>query len=747
MTELDLRAKRNVLLLSVLGIFGLAVTEREGSYLLLAIGAAIVAWHLVEKRPRLRVPRLLINAGVLAALGYACVDIVMHRTPAVPALASCFVYCQIIKYFQAKTGREYGEMIVLSMMVMITAAALSADVLFAGVLLVYLYVGMHTLLLFGLKRGADGIVSRRASWVPASAGDELASGGQVVGGRLRLRWVTAGGGLFLLLAAAVVFATMPRLGPARGGGNWNPRAVIALTGFSDEISFGDIGKLLENHTPVMRVTFRRGGRTVQPAEPILLRGSTLLLYRQGTWRTHPRAIDDLLFVNLSGDRELLLLGTPGPADGGLEQEIWLEPISSNTLFAAYVPFAMRVEQPSRATFHADYDQSLKQRATGANTLHYFVRSASPDDAAIAPILMEIAWKSAPLLYEILPRSSHVPDRIAALAEEWTANLDPAVQPALAGARRIQERLMGGEYAYSLDVSDADPDADPVADFLLRRKTGYCVHFASAMALMCQSAGIPARLVNGFKQGHYNEAGAHYTFLQSDAHSWVEVLVPGRGWLPFDPTPPTSQADEPLTGILGQYADFLQHRWMTGVIHFGQADYHLMLARIETQWREAQLGGAAAGRLLLETITALWGRNAPTTHRQQLLIGGTFVFGSLLGVAACVLVVFSLLTRRRQRRAHRQRGHTAVLVEFYERIEKLLARRGFVRAQSQTHSEFAQSVLREAADTMPARLDDAAMCFYQVRFGRRPLSPDQQRIVADVVRQLQQTPTTRRSPMS
>ena len=156
MTQLDRRAKRSILLLSVVAIAGLAVTEREGSYLLLAVGAAVLAWHLVEKAPRLRVPRMLINACVLAALGYACVEIFVHRTPAVPALAICFVRCQVIKYFQIKTGREYGEMIVLSMMVMITAAALSADVMFAVVLLVYLYLGVHTLLLFGLKRSADG---------------------------------------------------------------------------------------------------------------------------------------------------------------------------------------------------------------------------------------------------------------------------------------------------------------------------------------------------------------------------------------------------------------------------------------------------------------------------------------------------------------------------------------------------------------------------------------------------------------
>jgi transglutaminase-like putative cysteine protease len=77
---------------------------------------------------------------------------------------------------------------------------------------------------------------------------------------------------------------------------------------------------------------------------------------------------------------------------------------------------------------------------------------------------------------------------------------------------------------------------PLVDFVLRSREGYCQHFAGAMAVMLRLLGIPSRVAVGFTSGDYDERLGEYTVTDHNAHAWVEVYFPGKGWLPFDPTP-------------------------------------------------------------------------------------------------------------------------------------------------------------------------------------------------------------------
>jgi len=83
-------------------------------------------------------------------------------------------------------------------------------------------------------------------------------------------------------------------------------------------------------------------------------------------------------------------------------------------------------------------------------------------------------------------------------------------------------------------------------FVTRTKSGYCQHFAGAMALMLRYLGIPARVAAGFSSGSYDKGSGEWTVTDHDAHMWVEVWFRGWGWVPFDPTP--GQA-----GLAGDYS--------------------------------------------------------------------------------------------------------------------------------------------------------------------------------------------------
>jgi len=116
------------------------------------------------------------------------------------------------------------------------------------------------------------------------------------------------------------------------------------------------------------------------------------------------------------------------------------------------------------------------------------------------------------------------DRVAGPNGSWFAR-----------AERINNYLKL-HYQYNLKIPPTPDREDAVADFLLRRKSGYCEHFASAFVILCRSQGIPARLVTGFTPGEYNPFTGLWEVRMRDAHAWAEVFLPRWGWIQFDPTP-------------------------------------------------------------------------------------------------------------------------------------------------------------------------------------------------------------------
>jgi transglutaminase-like putative cysteine protease len=141
-----------------------------------------------------------------------------------------------------------------------------------------------------------------------------------------------------------------------------------------------------------------------------------------------------------------------------------------------------------------------------------------------------------------------PDAPAAITERYTA-LPQDLPPQLAQTARdvvggetdkflqaseLQEwfRSTGG-FTYSLDAPEPR-SANALVDFL-DDKTGYCVHFASAMAVMARTLGIPARVAVGFLPGSALGDGSWQVTLQ-DAHAWPELYFEGAGWVRFEPTP-------------------------------------------------------------------------------------------------------------------------------------------------------------------------------------------------------------------
>jgi transglutaminase-like putative cysteine protease len=106
---------------------------------------------------------------------------------------------------------------------------------------------------------------------------------------------------------------------------------------------------------------------------------------------------------------------------------------------------------------------------------------------------------------------------------------------------LQNFFSDGDFTYSIDapVEDGyDGSGVGVIERFLEARSGYCVHFASAMAVMAREVDIPSRVVVGFQPGESQliDGVPGFEVSSADLHAWPELYFEGIGWLRFEPTP-------------------------------------------------------------------------------------------------------------------------------------------------------------------------------------------------------------------
>ena len=110
------------------------------------------------------------------------------------------------------------------------------------------------------------------------------------------------------------------------------------------------------------------------------------------------------------------------------------------------------------------------------------------------------------------------------------------------AERLRVSNMVADYIssaakYTLSPHIVPDNEDFALYFLENAKEGYCIHFATAAALMLRSLGIPARITSGFVVSvSKDNVNKPVNVTDRNAHAWVEVYYNEIGWLPLEVTP-------------------------------------------------------------------------------------------------------------------------------------------------------------------------------------------------------------------
>ena len=113
----------------------------------------------------------------------------------------------------------------------------------------------------------------------------------------------------------------------------------------------------------------------------------------------------------------------------------------------------------------------------------------------------------------------------------------STQRAAAIMRFFKERSL--IYTLKPDALDVNHSTD---DFLFSKRHGYCVHFASSFVTMARMAGIPSRIVTGYKADSANGFNNYLAVKESDAHAWAELYMDKR-WVRVETTATALRVDE------------------------------------------------------------------------------------------------------------------------------------------------------------------------------------------------------------
>jgi protein-glutamine gamma-glutamyltransferase len=613
------------------------------------------------------------------------------------------IFATLVRLYSARSNRDYAFLTVLAVLSMLVSAILTVETGFLIALAIFLVLSVSTFVALEIRRSSAGAVSP-----PLDSGSPTA------------RRLNRALGLTSLLVAAGVLATglllfflIPRFTTGYLSAlNLQPGL---LTGFSENVSLGQIGEIKKNPAVVMRI--RIDGDPARAAD-MHWRGIVLTNFDGRNWTTPP---EQQVVIEPDPTGEYFLGSPARPRDelSMLRYTVLMEPIATDAIFVAPRPASLRgpfgvdVSHPNGTPSHGfllvDQTGSLfnpshnnaKVRYQGSSRLPLFPLADLRRASADYPAAIRDAYLQLPQL----------DPRITQLARDITAHSTNDYDR----ASNIQHYLIS-HYGYTLDLTG--PQAgDPLAYFLFVRRAGHCEYFASAMTIMLRSIGVPARYVTGFLRGEFNDVGGDYIVRGSDAHSWVEVYFPGYGWITFDPTPPGDVERRGVFARLGLYWDWFQLTWGEWVINYDFA-HQLTLGR---NARDSGRNWTDRARNFYrhEQAAIMWRIMAMDRRTEA---SPYFLPGILVGLVA---LLFALRGRAMIRyavarwslRARRGGNLTASLASLeYSEMLRLLERRGWKKSPSQTPLEFASAIPAAELSAPVAQLTDL---YQSARFGNHP----------------------------
>jgi transglutaminase-like putative cysteine protease len=659
------RALRLIAYLMVtLGVVALWVAELLGTAGTVLVVLALAAGGWVRERARLA-PALDRVLG-LAVASFVVLDVVYLAERVFDGLVRFLVLLVLLRLLTARRPHQFRDAGLLSFFMLVASAAIAFGLGFLFIFIGFFVAGTLLLVL------AHEIVEAERAGGPAAVPPLTAGRGVLVLG--------VGAAAASLAVTFALFFVIPRIGEA----TLALRTPVHrfLVGFSDRVELGSIGELELDTTVAMRVRLPEAPLTPDVLAALRWRGVALDHFDGQAWTVARRRRMPLG----RGPGGVSEIGAPPGIGRLVVQEIFLEPIGTETLFAA--PRVLRLSL--RGGLVVVDEMGALSVPTPVARLTYTVESVvgGKRPERLDPVMAGRFLQLPPLA-----------PRIASLARQVTAGTQGPAAAALALAAFLRRDFT---YSLALERRTALP---PLEEFLFVSQSGNCEYFASALAVMLRTLGIPARVITGFQQGEWNPYGEYFLVRMADAHAWVEAYVEGAGWIALDPSPRQAGPSASWSGA-SLYFDALRLTWHRYIVSWSRQDQLRAAAtvrRAAVTWRPGRGAWPAWGEVR-------WALPA-------------------LGLAAGALVW--LLWRRATPGASRR---AAPVPEFYRRALRALARIGLRLGPGETAREFAARVGR-VAPTRAGVFAQITVAYETVRFGGISLEPAERAGIDACVRAL------------
>ncbi|MDY0910732.1 DUF3488 and transglutaminase-like domain-containing protein [Microbacterium sp. CFBP9034] len=323
-------------------------------------------------------------------------------------------------------------------------------------------------------------------------------------------------GAIAVIVAVVATPLLPQPGVRAGGGLGPGPGIDATLQLGDDLR-------RPQEVEVLRV------RSDSPTAPYL-RATTLSRFEGGVWEP-----DRVRTVPLDSELGLGRVSVPP----GVRVSEFTTTVEVVNLASVWLPVsypAVEVTGLDGRWAAVPYNRTVISQSGTTQGQTYDVVSNQP-----RPTLEQIRQYNAggpELRDETTEVPPGTPEIIAFLAAEVTAEATNDYDRLIA----LQRWFRGGEFRYSLEAPVEDgfdgSGAEAVAQFLEQRE-GYCIHFASAFALMARTLHMPTRVVVGYLPGVATtdvvESETVYSVSSSLLHAWPEVYFDNVGWISFEPT--------------------------------------------------------------------------------------------------------------------------------------------------------------------------------------------------------------------
>ena len=556
-----------------------------------------------------------------------------------PAIVRLDILLLLYRGISYRQKRDDLQVIVLGLFLIVVAGVLTVSLVFAVQILVFTACALAFLLVINLVESVETVAPKpgepgRPAWAAHLQWRRLASRVREVAD---WRVVTLGAVLFVGVVgvSALLFLAIPRFQLENSLFLERFAAKKARTGFNDSIKFGDVTEIQQDNSVALSVDVT--DRTQIPAAPywrmLVLddyangtfklsaqlrgtafpRGETMASTVRGTSRAHGGEPVYWTFYLESGiSRYLPLLGT-------FEQLRFRE--TQNFRHAAKLGVIALRDEPASMTAYRVEGMNASDTLADAGFALRLRDNKKPD-------------RNTPILH-MLKLGVGEPDqaKLRGVVREITGGAD---LPVAEFARRAGEWL-ARRHTYSLSPQVPDGAGDPLVRWLVSREPGHCELFAGSFVLLARTAGLPSRVVTGFRGGSWNAYSNNFTLRNSDAHAWCEVFdATAGGWLRADPTPgavtgPAEQAkgEATLTRRLDRSWsarwDSLRVFWYRRIVNFDQRSQVETLKAVK---EATENSGKQLRATLSEAVERLkaWLASPWTTRRVVNLLG-------LLAVAA------------------------------------------------------------------------------------------------------------------